>query len=220
MAIESVRKVAVSEGWEPSSDESGEITIHFDSRVDFEVHYAEYPFSDDDITVYIGSYRFVSNPSFGHSEETSGEFQIRPESGLLVLRTDQDRPKPRRIFDSLSEVIDGDTEIDSQFVPERRRVWDFIGRADNCGQIDVIPPFGSEQSVSFEDEVGALKDDPITFEEAFNEYPVKFAELQFDFEGESVSVTYQDDKLVIKTDDERAREYVMQIFETAMLAER
>ncbi|MFB6186253.1 MAG: hypothetical protein ABEI86_05230, partial [Halobacteriaceae archaeon] len=106
MGVESVREASVTSSFEtPQSEESDELYIELqppESPTTFE-GLDDYPFSTQD--VIRGHYRYESSPRFGGSEVGEGEFQLRTGSGLAILRTESDRPRPKKIFEAIDQVI-------------------------------------------------------------------------------------------------------------------
>ncbi|RBI59997.1 hypothetical protein DMJ13_20130 [halophilic archaeon] len=210
MTVDSVREVAIGDDWElpPREASAEEIRIETESVESPEKRFEGYAFEGQDVVK--GTYEYESNPMFGSPKTATGSFQLRKESGLVIIRMDDDQPHPESIFQSLDDVINGNTEIQEHFVPKRQRVWDFINAAYQKGEIKVLPPYGEVTSAAQID----------VDEETLREYPIETAELVFEYEGNEVVVAYSDDRLSIKTDDNANREYVLQVFESKILGDR
>jgi len=210
MGVESVRQADIGNGVNsPRSAESEEIQIqlhqpknppHFDELTG-------YPYPDQEVVK--GNYQFESSPRFGGPETGEGTFQIRTGSGMIILQTEDDRPRPKKIFQALDQAINGETSIKQTFVPNQNQVWNFLERADRYRELKVVTPNGLIKSAN---QVN------IDWEEMKGRYPVEIAHLEFDFAGDDgpIPVRYRDDTLEIGVDDPDAREYVIQIFETVM----
>jgi hypothetical protein len=209
MTVDSVREVTIGDGWElpPGEVSAEEIRIETESVRSPEKRFEGYAFEGQDVVN--GTYEYESNPMFGSSKTASGSFQLRKESGFLIIRMEEDQPHPESIFQSLDNVINGNTEIQEHFVPKRKRVWDFIDAANQKGEIKVLPPYGEVTPAAQID----------VDDETLREYPIETAELVFEYEENDVVVTYADDRLSIKTDDEDTREYVLQVFESKILGD-
>ncbi|AWB28340.1 hypothetical protein [Halococcoides cellulosivorans] len=211
MGVESVRQASVGRGLDTSqSPESEEIRIDLQEDPEYPLEFDElpdYPFPDQ--TIVRGEYYYESSPRFGDPETGEGSFQMRTGSGMAILHTQNDRPRPKKIFSSLNQAINGDAEIKKNFVPNQNRVWQFIERG-NLRDLKVITPSGRIKS--------AMEID-VEWDDMKGKYPVELAVLEFTLDGEAIRVRYHDDSLEIQSCDGREREYVIQIFESVM-AER
>ncbi|MFQ3475832.1 hypothetical protein HKK80_06175 [Halonotius sp. F2-221B] len=207
MGVESVREASVTASLEaPQSEESDELYIELqppESPSTFE-RLDDYPFSTQD--VIRGHYRYESSPRIGSSEIGEGEFQLRTESGLAILRTESDRPRPKKIFEAIDQVINSDSDISREFVPNQEQAWDFVERADSLLEVKVITPSGRVESANQLD---------VDWEELRDRYHIELAQMEFDHE-DGISVRYNDDTLKIEPDNPEAREYVIQNFEIVM----
>jgi len=207
MGIESVREASVTPSFEtPQSEESDELYIELqppESPTTFE-ELNDYPYSTQDVVR--GHYRYESSPRFGSSEVGEGEFQLRTESGLAILRTENDRPRPKKIFEAIDQVINSDSDINREFVPNQEQAWDFVERADNLLEVKVIAPSGRVESANQLD---------VGWEELRDRYHIELAQMAFNH-GEGISVRYNDDTLRIEPDEPEAREFVIQNFEIVM----
>lgn len=207
MGVESVRQANIESGLEtPGSAESEEIQIELDPVEIPPIfdNLEDYPFSEQDIVR--GRYHYESSPRFGQSETGKGKFQIRTGSGLIILQTQDDRPRPKKIFSALNQAIDGDAEIKENFVPNQNQVWNFIEHGD-IQELNVITPNGQIKSAN---QVS------VDWEEMSSQYPIEIALLSFYLDGEEIRVRYHDDSLEINSDISSEREYVIQIFESVM----
>lgn len=57
----------------------------------------------DEWTLVFGEYRFESDPMFGSAETAEGRYVYRESDGVLGLVTEGDRPKPEKMFRSVTE---------------------------------------------------------------------------------------------------------------------
>jgi hypothetical protein len=208
MGVESVRQATIGSGLEtPQSAESEEIQI--------ELHLPEDPPRFDDIDDYLfpeqdiikGEYHYQSSPRFGQPETGEGQFEIRTGSGMIILHSRDDRPRPKKIFRALDQVINGEAEINQNFVPNQNQMWDFVEWAEERREVKVITPSGRIKSTGEVD---------VAWEEMRGQYPIEVASLVFYHDGDPISVRYNEDSLVIEPNEETAREYVIQIFESVM----
>ena len=208
MGVESVRQANIGSGLEtPQSAESEEIRINLnppESPPRFE-DIDEYPFPEQDIIR--GEYQYESSPRFGQPETGEGQFDIRTGSGMIILHSRDDRPRPKKIFRALDQVINGEAEIKQNFVPSQNQIWDFVERADDQREVKVITPSGRIKSVNEVD---------ISWEEMRGQYPIEVASLVFYHDEEPIRVRYNEDSLAIEPNDETSREYIIQIFESVM----
>ena len=207
MGVESVREASVTSSFEtPQSEESDELYIEFqppESPTTFE-GLNDYPYSTQD--VIRGNYRYESSPRFGSPEVGEGEFQLRTESDLAILRTENDRPRPKKIFEAIDQVINSGSDISREFVPNQEQAWDFVERADDLLEVKVITPSGRIESANQLD---------VGWEELRDRYHIELAQMVFDH-GEGISARYNDDTLKIEPDESEAREFVIQNFEIVM----
>lgn len=208
MGVESVRQADIRNSLEtPQSVESEEIQIRLVST--------ETPpqlnnidgYRYDGQNIIKGEYQYESSPRFGGSETGEGEFQIRTGSGMVILRTADDRPRPKKIFRALDQVINSDTNIKRDFIPNQRQAWDFIERADEYLEIKVVTPNGQITSANHTN---------TAWEDMVGRYPIEIASLVFYWRGHEIQVRYHDDTLEIEPDEDDNREYIIQIFETVM----
>lgn len=208
MGVESVRQATIGSGLEtPQSAESEEIQIELQppeapprfNDID------DYPFPEQDIIR--GEYHYESSPRFGQPETGEGQFQIRTESGMIILHSRDDRPRPKKIFRALDQVINGEAQIKQNFVPNQNQIWDFVERAKERIEVKVITPSGRIKSVGEVD---------VAWEEMRGQYPIEVASLVFYHDEEPIRVRYNEDSLVIQPNEEIPREYVIQIFESVM----
>lgn len=208
MGVESVRQASIGSGLDTSqSPESEEIRIELREDPEYPLVFDElpdYPYPDQ--TIVRGEYQYESSPRFGGSETGEGSFQIRTGSGIVILHTQDDRPRPKKVFSALNQAINGDANIKKNFVPNQNRVWQFIERG-NPRDLKVITPSGRIKSA---------KEIDVEWDDMKGKYPVELAVLEFTLDGEDVRVRYHDDSLEIQSSDEREREYVIQIFESVM----
>lgn len=229
MPVESVRNVSVEDGWEPSVEQSEtlEITFHSpeaDSAVAGSSHafaitplYNDYPFSDP--IKYKGEYHYKSQPTFGSSSTNNGQFEIRPQSGLIILETSGDRPSPSKIISALSETINQNLKIEREFVPGREQTWEFLSRMEEVGEIgeiEVIPPFGGVTKIDLRGSE-VRQSSGVTLDEAIGNYPIEYAKVQLAYNSDPFTVEYSSGQLVIESSDPDDKEYVYQIFETSMM---
>ena len=126
---------------------------------------------------------------------------------MIVLHSRDDRPRPKKIFSALDQVINGGTKIKQNFVANQNQIWDFVERAAERREVRVITPSGRIKSVGEVD---------VAWEEMRGQYPIEVAPLVFYHGGESIRVRYNEDSLVIEPNEETPREYVIQIFESIM----
>jgi hypothetical protein len=208
MGVENVRQATIGSSLEtPQSAESEEMQIELRSpenppRFD---DIDNYPFPEQDTIG--GEYHYESSPRFGQPETGEGRFEIRTESGMIILHSRDDRPRPKKIFSALNQVINGETEIKQNFVPNQSQIWDFVERAAERREVRVITPSGRIKSVGEVD---------VAWEEMRGQYPIEIASLVFYHDGEPIRVRYNEDSLVIEPNEETPREYVIQIFESIM----
>jgi len=204
MAVETVREALVSGSDQPSVQESDVIEISWDETAtpdDFD-DISLYPFSEQQIIR--GHYEYESNPRFGSPETSEGSLQIRTGSGLMLVRTERDRPKPSKIISAIEETLNGGFEIGGSFVPNQSKVWDFIDAADKVLDLKVYTSHGEVKRI---EEVAS---------ENAEEFSPKIADLRFNHNEESVDVEYRDNRLTINSDNPELREYVIQIFESTI----
>jgi len=126
---------------------------------------------------------------------------------MIVLHSRDDRPRPKKIFSALDQVINGETKIKQNFVANRNQIWDFVERAAERREVRVITPSGRIKSVGEVD---------VAWEEMRGQCPIEVASLVFYHDGEPIRVRYNEDSLVIEPNEETPREYVIQIFESIM----
>ena len=67
---------------------------------------------------------------------------------MIVLHSRDDRPRPKKIFSALDQVINGETKIKQNFVANRNQIWDFVERATERREVRVITPSGWIKSVA------------------------------------------------------------------------
>jgi hypothetical protein len=208
MGVESVRQANIGGGLDTSqSPESKEIRIELWEDPEFPLVFDElpdYPYPDQ--TIVRGEYHYESSPRFGAPETGEGSFQIRTGSGMVILHTQDDRPRPKKVFSALNQAINGDADIKKNFVPNQNQVWQFL-EWGNPRDLKIITPSGRIKSA---------KEIDVEWDEMKGKYPVELAVLEFTLDGEDIRVRYHDDSLEIQSSDEREREYVIQIFESVM----
>lgn len=56
-------------------------------------------------SLIIGEYEFESSPQFGSKVESEGRVVFDKESELVAVTTQNDRPKPRKIFEALEDAL-------------------------------------------------------------------------------------------------------------------
>ncbi|GGK56628.1 hypothetical protein [Haloarcula sebkhae] len=204
MAVETVREALVRGSDQPSVQESDIIEISWD-ETSTPPEFSDiptYPFSGQQIIR--GEYKYESNPRFGSPETSEGSLQIRTGSGLMLVRTERDRPKPSKIVSAIEETLNGGFEIGGSFVPNQQKVWDFIDAANKVIDLKVYTPHGE---VKRAEEIASGN---------VEQFSPKIADIRFDHNGESVEVEYRDNRLSINSDNEELREYVIQIFESTI----
>ncbi|WP_049970791.1 hypothetical protein [Haladaptatus cibarius] len=212
MTVESVREASIQNVDSPSLEQSEEIEITFDFTTEPQrfSDLSLYPFPNQKIIH--GSYQYESNPRFGSSEAAEGSFQIRCGSGLVILQTENDRPRPKRILTALDEAINSGFEIKEDFVPNQRKAWEFIEQAEEILNLQLFTSHGSVK------QAGEMNS---AWEEMKERNPIKSAYLEFERDtGETIQVEYQDDRLLIESDADEAREYILQIFESTVISSR
>ncbi|QFU83371.1 hypothetical protein [Natronorubrum aibiense] len=167
-----------------------------------------YPFSDQKIVR--GTYEYESSPRFGSPEKAEGEFQIRSGSGLIILQTDSDRPRPEKILKALENSINSGFEIKSDFVPNQRKAWDFVEKSDKVLSLKLFTPSGSVKRANEIDS---------DWDELKNQSPIKNAYLEFEnADGEPIQVEYLNDRLIIDSEVQSDRDYIIQIFESTVVS--
>ncbi|WP_435360213.1 hypothetical protein [Haloarchaeobius sp. DFWS5] len=214
MSVDSVRKVRNIGLVEATDGEIGtlaEIEFELEAPSEHEVLLDDSPFDEVEKQVY--SFTYESEPLFGSPTTASGSIELRIHSGLVILNSSDDRPRPKTIFkrfrEYLAELSGGPGNIiQDDFYPELESIREFIKRADVWIDVRAIKPDGSTIQIT---ENGQTK---------LDEYPIDRAKLRFSYydrgEQKETTVVYSDDQLHIRTDNSTLREYVLQQFEAAL----
>jgi len=205
MTIQSLRE-AEAEGIDQLSLwDSDEIEISFTESkkpINFDP-LPDYPYQDQ--TIFCGSYQYESSPRFGSSETASGTFQIRTESNFLATQTENDRPKPKKVINAISDNINSGFSAKNEFVPNQESVREFVGRASRVANLKLYTARGQVEQVEIRGDI-----DEIPAESA-----IKSAFLIFEFNGEEIEVDYQDGSLRINPSEDPYLEFILQNFEMA-----
>lgn len=166
-----------------------------------------YPFSGQDILK--GRYTYRSSPTFGSPEESKGELELRTESGLAIVHTEGDRPRPRRIIQSLNEALGNDYKIEPFFSPPQEKAWEFVEKCmENGADIIDLTVITRSGDLKHADELDLdLK--------GLMKYPLDSVRLELSLDEETTELRYTSDRIEIKKDPSgKATEYITQIFET------
>lgn len=205
MTIQSLREAKTEGVDELSLWESDEIEISFTGSkepIDFN-QLPDYPYQDQ--TIFCGSYQYESSPRFGSSETASGTFQIRTESNFLATQTENDRPKPKKVINAISENINSGFSAKSEFVPNQESVREFVGRANEIANLKLYTPRGEVEQAEVRGDIDEIPSDRA----------LKSAFLIFELDGEEIEVDYQDGSLKISPSEDPYLEYILQHFEMA-----
>ncbi len=221
MTVDSVRRLSRS----LSSLEAGERQSYENFRFEFTGSIQKTQYVEDglysfpDIEVITGDFEYESEPLFGSSTTSSGHFQIRKSSGLVLVESESEVPRPVKVFNALREAIvssssghshSGDDPPEFAFQPHTDSILDFISRAEILIQARILDSKG--KVIEVEDR----------HDDRLGTHPIEQVKLRFkkEIEGEerAITVTYSDDELRFHDDDEVAREYVLQHFEDCFLS--
>lgn len=173
-----------------------------------------YPF--DEVLILEGSFEY----RYGRigTDTAEGLYQIRPNSGLLVVRKERGNANLGDVVDAVSESIENGITVHERFLSGIEFFWNLIGSADEgmSEDIEVRTPVGKVKSLrELKEEEG------LTREDIKYDYPVESARLFFTPPHQDISVelTYANDTISISATDDKEYEYVLQIFERDVLEE-
>jgi len=213
MAVEGVREVDVINDWSPAGDlDTDSISVRSWDSTEVEGKIRGYDFGGQ--TVYKAEFDYSPTSGFGRVQTIEGRIQLRTGSGLLVIESDEQSSDLRNVVEELTHAVNGNVEIETRFVPERKRIWDFLSYGEPV-RIQAVTPFSGVQRVSFED---SEPSSGINYQEAVGDYPIELAVVKFSYDEEEFEVKYVDDKIHIDTSDSEKIEYVIQIFESAIVS--
>jgi hypothetical protein len=119
----------------------------------------------------------------------------------------------RALDDRLDRELNKEVSVHDQFHPTREAIWSFIHSAEWVSSLTLRI---QSEDISFTE---YAESEDATLEEVDQEYPVAYADLVFEAPwGDPVSVTFDHGHLDIATTDDDLYEFVIQQFETDVLA--
>ena len=208
--VDSVRQVSVGDIWgdESPGSETEEFTLSSSEKHDVEVMVRNYPFKGQ--TILEGDFRFERPARVGEGDVATGKYQIRPESGLFILRKESGRLDPNDVANALRDNIEGNLEIQDSVILSREGLWKFIDSADSKMALEVLTPFGETKSVE-----ELIEEEGLKYENIKGAYPIKRARVFFTppFSENSVEVTYTNETVSVGSERDDHHEYVIQLLE-------
>ncbi len=193
--------------WLESLEEDGYNNPEIDDvNREFTPIIAPYPYPDQVIITGNISYREESDYTKGR--DISVEFEMRTGSRLLIFEYETDIPSLSPVTEQLLKVTNNSLNIYHNLHAPEDSLWDFLLSSDRVVDITVLDG-GREVSYREVEEVPT--------QDVIGEYSIESASVGFQYEEESILVTYQNGNLQIESDHERAREYIIELFEREVL---
>lgn len=158
--------------------------------------------------IITGTVNYREESDYTQGRDISVEFELRTGSRLLIFEYETDIPSLSPVTEQLVEITDDSLKIYHNLHAPEDSLWNFLLASDRVVDIKVLDegkavPYREVEEVPTQDVIG--------------KYSIESASVGFQYEGENILVTYQNGNLQIESDHERAREYIIELFEREVL---
>ncbi|QCJ47223.1 hypothetical protein [Haloprofundus sp. MHR1] len=171
----------------------------------------EYPYPEQIISR--GTFEYTKEGILGTSS-AEGSFQLRPGSGMFVVRMSAGSAQMDEIVDALDEKLDSELgrviEVHSGIADHSNAIWHLLEEAKWISSVAIR--FRGERTPLAE----LREEKNISMEDVEYEYPIIEADFILETPwGAPVNVIYEDGKIEVATDSDETHEYVLQLLEAA-----
>ncbi|WP_143420498.1 hypothetical protein [Halorubrum sp. Ib24] len=208
MSVTNLRRSgSLDSEWLESIEEDGYNGVEIDDvNRDFAPIIDAHPYPNQ--VIITGNINYREESDYTQGRDISVEFELRTGSRLLIFEYESDIPSLSPVTEQFLEITDNSPKIYHNLHAPEDSLWDFLLASDRVVDITVLDG-GREASYR------EVEDIPT--QDVIGEYSIESASVGFQYEEESILVTYQNGNLQIESDHERAREYIVELFEREVL---